>query len=62
MQYLNVLFTHLSQETDLLKNLDPDSKVFCKLDVVVGYYQIPLDVESKKLLTFLLASSRYRYC
>ena len=48
--------------TNLLKNLDPDSKVFCKLDVVLGYYQITLDKESKKLLTFLLASGRYRYC
>ena len=47
--------------TDLLKNLDPNSKVFCKLDAVLGYYQIPLDEDSKKLLTFLLASGRYRY-
>ena len=47
--------------TDLLKNLDPNSKVFCKLDAVLGYYQIPLDEDSKKLFTFLLASGRYRY-
>ena len=47
--------------TDLIKNLDPSSRVFCKLDAVLGYYQIPLDEESKKLFTFLLASGRYRY-
>jgi hypothetical protein len=47
--------------TDLIKNLDPKSRVFCKLDAVLGYYQIPLDEESKKLFTFLLASGRYRY-
>ena len=47
--------------TDLVKNLDPKSRVFCKLDAVLGYYQIPLDEESKKLFTFLLASGRYRY-
>ena len=47
--------------TDLVKNLDPTSRVFCKLDAVLGYYQIPLDEESKKLFTFLLASGRYRY-
>ena len=47
--------------TDLIKNLDPNSKVFCKLDAVLGYYQIPLDEDSKKLFTFLLASGRYRY-
>merc|ERR1712228_417769 len=43
------------------KNLDSKSRVFCKLDAVLGYYQIPLDEESKKLFTFLLASGRYRY-
>ena len=46
--------------TDLLKNLDPTSRVFCKLDAVLGYNQIPLDEESKKLFTFLLHSGRYR--
>ena len=47
--------------TDLIKNLDPSSRVFCKLDAVLGCYQIPLDEESKKLFTFLLASGRCRY-
>ena len=46
--------------TELLKNLDPTSRVFCKLDAVLGYNQIPLDEESKKLFTFLLHSGRYR--
>ena len=36
----------------LIKNLNPNSKVFCKLDAVLGYYQIPLDDESKKLTHF----------
>ena len=45
---------------DLLKNLDPKSRVFCKLDAVLGYYQIPIAEESKKYFTFLLASGRYR--
>ena len=40
--------------TDLLKNLDPNSKLFCILDAVLGYYQIALDEESKKLMNFLL--------
>ena len=47
--------------TNLIKNLDPQSKYFAKLDAVLGYYQIPLDEESKKLTTFLLSSGRYRY-
>lgn len=37
---------------DLLKNLDPNSRVFCKLDAVMGYFQIPLDENSQKLTTF----------
>jgi hypothetical protein len=46
---------------ELLKNLNPESTVYCKLDCVKGYFQIPLDEESKKLTTFLLPSGRYRY-
>ena len=45
----------------LIKNLNPNSKVFCKLDAVLGYFQIPLDEESKKFTTFLLPSGRYRF-
>ena len=65
LSYLNELIErpvhHFISSTDLLKNLNPESKVFCKLDAVLGYYQIPLDEESKKLLTFLLADGRYRF-
>ena len=46
---------------ELLKNLDPESKVYCKLDAKLGYNQIPLDEVSKCLFTFLLASGRYRF-
>ena len=48
--------------TDLIKNIKHESKVFAKLDAVMGYFQIPLDQDSKKLTTFLLPSGRYRYC
>ena len=62
--YLNCLIEHpvhpFVAGTELIKNLDPNSRIFCKLDAVLGYYQIPLDEESKKLFTFLLASGRYR--
>ena len=46
---------------EILKNINPSSKVFAKLDAVKGYHQIPLDNEAKKLTTFLLPSGRYRY-
>ena len=48
--------------TELIKNIKPESKVFAKLDATMGYFQIPLDEESKKLTTFLLSTGRYRYC
>ena len=47
---------------DLIKNIKPDSKVFCKLDAVQGYYQISLSKESRPLTTFLLPQGRFRYC
>jgi len=46
---------------DLIRKIHPDSKIFCKLDAIHGYFQIPLDEESSKLTTFLLPSGRYRY-
>lgn len=46
---------------ELVKSIEPDSKVFCKLDALHGYYQIPLDHESSLLTTFLLPSGRYRF-
>ena len=31
--------------TDLMKRIAPDSRFFCKLDAIHGYYQVPLDEE-----------------
>ena len=46
---------------DLMRRLKPESKYFCKLDAVHGYFQIPLDEPSSHLTTFLLPCGRYRY-
>ena len=46
---------------DLMRRLKPDSRYFCKLDAVHGYFQIPLDEPSSLLTTFLLPCGRYRY-
>ncbi|NJL71583.1 MAG: RNA-directed DNA polymerase [Candidatus Competibacteraceae bacterium] len=46
---------------EMMRNISPSSKIFCKLDAVQGYFQIPLDEESSHLTTFLLPSGRYRY-
>ena len=46
---------------EILAGLDPESRVFAKLDATQGYHQIPLEEESSKLTTFLLPSGRFRY-
>lgn len=46
---------------EILRKISPDTKVFCKMDAVQGYHQIPLDEKSSLLTTFLLPSGRYRY-
>ena len=46
---------------EILSGIDPDSKVFAKLDATQGYHQVPLDEESSKLTTFLLPSGRFRF-
>ena len=52
-------FTH---GTDLLKNLDPKAVVFCKMDCLHGYFQIPLAVESRDICTFVSPFGTFRYC
>ena len=46
---------------EILSGIDPDSKVFAKLDATQGYHQVPLDEDSSKLTTFLLPSGRFRF-
>ena len=46
---------------EILSGIDPNSKVFAKLDATQGYHQVPLDDESSKLMTFLLPSGRFRF-
>ena len=46
---------------DILQGIKPESKFFAKLDAVQGYFQIPLDRESRDYTTFLLPMGRFRY-
>ena len=46
---------------EILSGIDPDYKVFAKLDATQGYHQVPLDEDSSKLTTFLLPSGRFRF-
>ena len=46
---------------EMLSGIDPDSKVFTKLDATQGYHQVPLDEDSSKLTRFLLPSGRFRF-
>ena len=46
---------------DLMKSLPPEAKVFCKLDCLHGYFQIPLSEESQDLTMFLLPEGRFYF-
>ena len=46
---------------DIIKAIPANSKVFAKLDAVLGYHQMHLDDQNKKLTTFLLPSGCYYY-
>ena len=46
---------------EILSGIDPNSKVFAKLDATHGYHQVPLDKDSSKLTAFLLPSGRFRF-
>ena len=46
---------------EILSGLDPESRVFAKLDAMQGYHQVPLEDDSSKLTTFLLPSGRFRF-
>ena len=47
---------------DLMRQFPPDAKVFARFDALHGYFQVPLDEESKDLTVFLIAQGRFRYC
>ena len=69
---LVVYYTHLNKYVqrpvhtfpsaqEIIAGIDPNSKVFAKLDATQGYHQVPLEEESSKLTTFLLPSGRFRF-
>lgn len=46
---------------DIVRMIPPEARWFIKFDALQGYYQMPLDDQSKKLTTFILPSGRYRF-
>ena len=46
---------------DVINKISSDSKSFIKLDALHGYFQIPMDKESYRLITFLQPSDRYKF-
>ena len=51
---------HLPTTEEILSKLS-NGKVFTKLDTSCGYWQIPVDAESSKLLTFNTPFGRHRF-
>ena len=53
---------HLFQCTkEILQAVPPEAKFFSKLDAVLGYFQLGLDEESSRIMTFLLPQGKFRY-
>lgn len=48
--------------SEIMQNISPQAKYFCCIDAKMGYYQIGLDIESRKYTTFLLPTGKYCYC
>ena len=46
---------------DIIATIPPSSKVFAVFDCLKGYWQVPLDEDSRPLTTFLTEFGRYRY-
>ena len=47
---------------DIVSTIPSTTKLFAVFDCLHGYWQIPLDEESKALTTFITEFGRYRYC
>ena len=50
-----------SSTQEILQAVPKEGQVFAKLDAVHGYFQLRLDKESSKLMTFLLPQGKFRY-
>ena len=46
---------------EIVQRIPSDAKIFAKLDALQGYHQVPLDVNSRALTTFLLPMGKFRY-
>ena len=46
---------------EIISSLNPRSWVFCKMDAVQGYHQIPLDEDSSLFTTFILPWGHFQY-
>ena len=47
--------------SQLLRNIEPDSRFFVTLDLTSGYHQVKVEKESRNLLVISTPSGRYRY-
>ena len=47
--------------SEVLKSLNPSSRVWAKLDANQGYFQVALDKESSKICTFITSWGKFKY-
>ena len=53
--------TPFTPSEQVRQNLDPNSKVYCTMDLVSGYHQVPLCEKDRDLTTFITPWGRFRY-
>jgi len=52
---------HTKTPAEAISGFSPEDKYFAKLDLVKGYWQMPLAKESQALTTFITAYGRYKF-
>ena len=45
----------------ILKNIPAEYVYFATLDMIQGYFQVPLDEETSNLMVFIIPWSKYKY-
>ena len=55
------LYWHTESSNQLLRHIDPNSKVFCVIDATSGFHQVPVSEEASKLLTIITTAGRFLY-
>ena len=54
--------TPLDGSSHILKRLQPDETMFCRVDMSSGYHQVNIHKDSRDIFTIVLLAGKFRYC